>query len=72
MVDETSLGMAQRHVRESTARIARQRVLIERLRAFQWNVEAAENTLRQFEELHVLYRKHLQELMQRNVLTPGR
>jgi hypothetical protein len=70
MIHETDLGRAQRHVHESAARVARQRVLVERLRTQGWNVGDGEWTLRQFEELHAIYQQRLFRLMDRTVIHP--
>ena len=68
MTHETDLGMAQRHVRESAARTARQRVLVERLRTLGWQVEEAERTLGQYEALHAIYHQRLHRLMERIII----
>lgn len=70
MIQETELGIAQRHVLEGAARIARQKVLVERLRALDWKVDEAERTLRQFEALHAIYHQRLFRLMDRKIIHP--
>jgi hypothetical protein len=72
MPTETIMGMTQRHVRESEVRIARQRVLIERLRAQGLETSAFEHALHLYENLQEIYVRRLTLLRERAVLgSPG-
>jgi len=59
---ETELEMVSRHVRESNGRIARQRQIIDDLRAKNRSTVSAEDVLALFEEAQALHQAHLKRL----------
>jgi hypothetical protein len=71
MVQETLLGMVQRHVRESEARIARQKVIIERLHAEHLDCAQANRLLATYQTALRELRLQRQRLMADRATTRG-
>jgi hypothetical protein len=64
---ENALAMATRHVRQSEGRVARQRQVVEKLRADGHDTTKAENILAMLEALLRQHREHLTRLVARNL-----
>jgi hypothetical protein len=64
---ENALSMATRHVRQSEDRVARQRQLVEKLRADGHDTTKAENILATLEASLREHRDHLTRLVARNL-----
>lgn len=71
MTAETLLGIAQRHVREGTVRINRQKVIVERQKATGYNSEVAEALLNSFEQAQKEHLRRLRQQMAECVLVPS-
>jgi hypothetical protein len=64
---ENTLAMATRHVRQSEGRVARQRQVVEKLRADGHDTTQAGNILATLEALLRQHREHLTRLVARNL-----
>ena len=60
---EAELAMVRRHVAQGQRHVARQRQVLEDLRAGGHQIELAEILLRQFEDIQVLHLAHLDRLL---------